>query len=59
MFNSLHLQHEIEELRARVGESSARLMQMESDFVAVQRGAELENARLTDELTKLRDRYDR
>jgi len=59
LWYSLYLQHEIEELRAHVLEGTNRQMQMESDYSNSQRCAELDNSKLTEELTRLRDRYDR
>jgi len=57
--NNLDLHHEIEELRAAVKDSSAKLTQAESEFSCAREYADSEAARLTEELAKLRDRYER
>ena len=56
---SLDLHHEIEDLRAKLMRSNTRIAQMECDMADAQKLAEIEIAKLTDELIRLRDRYER
>ncbi len=59
LYSSLDFHHEIEELRSKLVKSNSRISQMEHEFMESQEYAECENSKLEDELTKLRDRYDR
>lgn len=51
--------HELEQVRAELQESSARIDRMDADFTTAHRSLEADNIRLLDELTNLNDKYDR
>jgi predicted nucleic acid-binding Zn-ribbon protein len=55
----LDLHREIEELRSKVKNGTAQMTQMEKEFTESRDYSEQEIAKLQDELSKLRDRYDR
>ncbi len=58
-FCSLDLHHEIEALRSKLKGSDSRVSSMEREFVESREYADNEISKLQDELSKLRDRYDR